>query len=636
MDSFFNSSIDPLSRDTVGSNNTPHKKRSHLSVDLTPLFHPDNAFQKKRPSRLNQLDTIVSSSRNQISVSVKHGRQNTLSSLHNTHSTPKIYAKSPLYQSTDDTTKMMSISTTLKSLENSQTRDSVHNFLIPFESGFQGKRMPFRSVGDLYQKVMTKEIIKSNISPVSNQNSIAGSQLFSQAVSKKSFDISSFRSKKVNRRKAARVMLNFKQACNVIRGPTLVEKTKADIENEDKLVDEHAHLLRDSLRSMVPLLESTLEFRKDKDLLEKFLKNYVTIAQKSKNLDLYLDALLLQGKIFLIYHEVHKALNVLKQMKNIAKTNRKFLHNLKAYKYLGKVFQQIGNFTMAEFYFIKLLQVSWITNKEKYEVQAYDLIGIQNYYMGDLDKAKFFHSKTIGGVIEPKDSEIRKLGISKMVNKMNEFGLIRKQLQLRTMEEELWRTDPPDSEDEFELPAYSLEKKETIKSSIEKGSPEEVLWEKKQRAQIKHERVHALKRLIEINEKKADRVKERFVIEKIEPSQISIIKQRNEASTNPPRPQVLLSHLSPNRFLNNFHNLDSNAMANPLFLREMGAESLILLDARSLEEIRKVLYKSKVNLLDAELEISRALGKPAILEEMKINSLQKYKARKNLRLNSDF
>ena len=54
-----------------------------------------------------------------------------------------------------------------------------------------------------------------------------------------------------------------------------------------------------------------------------------------------------------------------------------------------------------------MLAFSLITENHQKELQAYDLIGLSWYYQGKLEKAQFFHERSLKGEIEPKDSYLR-------------------------------------------------------------------------------------------------------------------------------------------------------------------------------------------------------------------------------------
>lgn len=49
------------------------------------------------------------------------------------------------------------------------------------------------------------------------------------------------------------------------------------------------------------------------------------------------------------------------------------------------------------------------------ELQAYDLIGKQYYYMGELSLANFYHEKMVLGQFEPMHSPAKDLGITNLL-----------------------------------------------------------------------------------------------------------------------------------------------------------------------------------------------------------------------------
>lgn len=87
------------------------------------------------------------------------------------------------------------------------------------------------------------------------------------------------------------------------------------------------------------------------------------------------------------------------------------------YQLLGKCFQELRYYQLAIRSFTRALQYAWKQNNVKYELQCYDFIGLQYYYLGDLKKAKYYHEKMMNGDREPKQSEMRKLGLTRLESK---------------------------------------------------------------------------------------------------------------------------------------------------------------------------------------------------------------------------
>jgi hypothetical protein len=72
-----------------------------------------------------------------------------------------------------------------------------------------------------------------------------------------------------------------------------------------------------------------------------------------------------------------------------------------------------------------MLNIAWFLNNVDMELKAYDWIGIQYYYLGNLEKAKFYHNKMIDGEYEKADSDLKKLGIAKVENNLGVQGIMK-------------------------------------------------------------------------------------------------------------------------------------------------------------------------------------------------------------------
>jgi hypothetical protein len=59
--------------------------------------------------------------------------------------------------------------------------------------------------------------------------------------------------------------------------------------------------------------------------------------------------------------------------------------------------------------FKRQLEIAWDSNNVSGEISAYDCISLQYFYLGDMDKAKFYHDRMLRGKCETKMSKIRKI-----------------------------------------------------------------------------------------------------------------------------------------------------------------------------------------------------------------------------------
>jgi hypothetical protein len=77
--------------------------------------------------------------------------------------------------------------------------------------------------------------------------------------------------------------------------------------------------------------------------------------------------------------------------------------------------------------FKKLLQLSWESNNYEGELAAYEFLGVQYYYQGNMERAKFFHERALKGLTEAKTSSMRI--ISEKAYKKKESSRVRIQTE---------------------------------------------------------------------------------------------------------------------------------------------------------------------------------------------------------------
>jgi hypothetical protein len=70
---------------------------------------------------------------------------------------------------------------------------------------------------------------------------------------------------------------------------------------------------------------------------------------------------------------------------------------------MGACFQKKKNFERALVCYKKLMHESWKAGDIENEMQAYEFISKQYYYLGMLDKAALYHTKMTRGSCDPND-----------------------------------------------------------------------------------------------------------------------------------------------------------------------------------------------------------------------------------------
>ena len=387
--------------------------------------------------------------------------------------------------------------------------------------------------------------------------------------------------------------------------------------------------LKLSLRMLIEAMNQALASVTEKTVLEKTLENALEIAQESRNDELYFTILKLQGKLMLLFNDIYKSLTIFKTLKKMSEFKKYYTRKLVSYKYLGKCFQKIGNHKMAIFYYIKLLQMSWFCDKSVYEILAYDLIGLQYFYMEDLDKAVYYHEKMAEGRIESKNSELRKLGINKLLNKMAEDAHSqKKERKIKSIEQELASHSVPASEDDFELPAPDRRQYRKIENNEggrdlegrdKSGSKREIPEYKRVLARRKasakgNEGIRSGQSLVKL----------RVPTEKETVSTVLNEEEDTQTLEETEKNLRFLSHLSPNRLIKNFNLKDTKDVVNDYLTKtNVSRGDFVVLDNKSTEYTKRKLLNLRSNFdvaLKRILELEKAQeAMEALKQEKKKN-----------------
>ena len=70
---------------------------------------------------------------------------------------------------------------------------------------------------------------------------------------------------------------------------------------------------------------------------------------------------------------------------------------LKCAEWIGQTLSMMKMHLKAIEYFSTMLYLSWSIHNLKYEIKAYDYLGLQNFYIGEIETAKKFHTKMVEG-----------------------------------------------------------------------------------------------------------------------------------------------------------------------------------------------------------------------------------------------
>lgn len=432
--------------------------------------------------------------------------------------------------------------------------------------------------------------------------------------------------KQISVRHAQRIIQSLIDGLKFLKGyrfgdTSAKQKTKSvynDLDEPSVKVEKFDNAICECLE----MCQAAIDDRASRKSLDRDLKKMVELAQKVGNYELALYFIYLQGKICMTRCDFRQAIIEFKHYKELCVTYDIFSKRLIAYKMLGKCYQGLKMYKTSLIYFTKFLYMAWYIESPKHELLAYDSIGIQYYYLGDLDKAEHFHTRMVGGKLEPKGSRLRKIGITKIKfnktthyqpngNKVFDFDadfdidLHWNQNTNKNPEVDDEGGEVSSRDEGFEPPIADITDDLDNRNGIEniKKNKSGLIIRKSPPIKTIPGFVKAKIALVKKNE-----VKERnrtlssfqsdshsFFIGSKSPANIAHFRPTATAFFNcKPNEQILTSHLSRNRGLKNFSYSGNfnNASYNVNDKNGYNED----LDSKSLEQIKNILEKLKINL----------------------------------------
>ena len=91
------------------------------------------------------------------------------------------------------------------------------------------------------------------------------------------------------------------------------------------------------------------------------------------------------------------------------------------YKQLGYVYRSLREHEKATNNFKKYLQLAWYNGDMDAEMQAYENLSLDYFYLGSIQKAIFYDTKFKYGEFEGKDSVVRKVAVGIILHQIDKM-----------------------------------------------------------------------------------------------------------------------------------------------------------------------------------------------------------------------
>ena len=95
-----------------------------------------------------------------------------------------------------------------------------------------------------------------------------------------------------------------------------------------------------------------------------------------------------------------------------------FHHKMVTYKQLGYVNRLLKLHRKATDCFKKYLQLAWLNEDMGAEMEAYENLSVDYFYLGAMQKANYYDDKFKYGEFEPKDAVVRKVAVGIIKNQI--------------------------------------------------------------------------------------------------------------------------------------------------------------------------------------------------------------------------
>ncbi len=134
-----------------------------------------------------------------------------------------------------------------------------------------------------------------------------------------------------------------------------------------------------------------------------------TIALHCREIELYKKTINIIAHVELHFKIYSKALNAFTKLRDASQESLDYVTKCFAYFQMGKCYQLLKEFQKAVICFKKQLQLAWFNNSIEMEMKAYDNLAIQYFYLGELDRSKYYNDRIYRGKFESNFSIVKRM-----------------------------------------------------------------------------------------------------------------------------------------------------------------------------------------------------------------------------------
>jgi tetratricopeptide (TPR) repeat protein len=192
-----------------------------------------------------------------------------------------------------------------------------------------------------------------------------------------------------------------------------------------KIIKNPLHVISDKILTITSIKNKVIEdytklgFKPTTEGKREIINQWKKVLDLSLNVDpkLFINSLKCLGDIYLEFDNYESAKHYYYNYKFFSFYMELLDDLIIAYESLGNVYKFMFQYHKAIKCYKKQIEISWVTNNKHAELRAYDNIGIQYFYLGNKEKAKYYHERMIYGRVESLNSDMRELVLKNYRNK---------------------------------------------------------------------------------------------------------------------------------------------------------------------------------------------------------------------------
>ncbi|CAD8090536.1 unnamed protein product [Paramecium primaurelia] len=193
----------------------------------------------------------------------------------------------------------------------------------------------------------------------------------------------------------------------------LKDQQNLDEQEIENSISKYLNEAIQSLEILIKKLQNLLQYKQNREKSEQEMKEIMQECFKQKNLCIQQRFCYIFGKMEQLFFNPLSGAIYYKLCKRLSDNEIYYRNKMKAYRGLGECLLRVRP-KLSQLYFTKYLMSAWKLNEKNHELYAYDLLGKYYFYVGQIEKAKQFHDKMIGGYCEVPDSRVRILAQSRL------------------------------------------------------------------------------------------------------------------------------------------------------------------------------------------------------------------------------